>query len=124
MHKVAKVCVEKDYCLYVEFEDGTRGTVDLSDRLFGPIFEPLKDPAFFRRVTVDDFGAICWPNGADLAPDALYRSLAEEEPKVSADVSRSRERGSGAKGVERDLSVRVDTAVEHWTDHIPVGGDQ
>jgi len=37
------------------------------------MFEPLKDAAFFAQAKVDEFGAVCWPNGVDLAPDALYR---------------------------------------------------
>jgi hypothetical protein len=49
--------------------------VSLKDRLFGPVFEPLKDPKLFSRVTIDEFGAVSWPNGADLAPDALYEKL-------------------------------------------------
>jgi hypothetical protein len=61
--------------LWVEFSDGVCGEVDLADDLFGPMFEPLKDPAFFAQVSVDEFGAVVWPNGADLAPDALYDSL-------------------------------------------------
>ncbi|MFQ5527100.1 MAG: DUF2442 domain-containing protein [Thermoanaerobaculia bacterium] len=65
------------YRLRVEFSDGTAGEVDLSERLFGPVFEPLKDPSLFEKVSVDEFGAICWPNGADLAPDALYARLKE-----------------------------------------------
>jgi hypothetical protein len=39
------------------------------------MFEPLQDPKFFAQVFVDDFGAVAWPNGADLAPDALYEQL-------------------------------------------------
>jgi len=61
--------------LEVRFNDGLSGAVDLSGRLFGTVFEPLKDPDVFAQVTVDEFGAVCWPNGADLAPDALYRDL-------------------------------------------------
>lgn len=60
------------YRLEVEFSDGTRGVVDLADRLFGPMFEPLRDEKLFAKANVDEFGAIVWPNGADLAPDALY----------------------------------------------------
>ena len=47
-----------------------------ASRLFGPMFEPLKKPAFFELARVDEFGAVCWPNDADLAPDALYRQVA------------------------------------------------
>jgi hypothetical protein len=64
------------YRLHVAFSDGVEGEVDLSDRLFGPVFEPLKDPAVFGLVSIDEFGVVCWPNGADLAPDALYETLA------------------------------------------------
>jgi hypothetical protein len=49
--------------------------VELKDRLFGPVFEPLRDAKLFAQVTIDDFGAIAWPGGADLAPDALYAQL-------------------------------------------------
>ena len=68
----------KGYRLRVRFADGTEGIVTLEDRLFGPIFEPLRDWELFRQVTVDEFGAPCWPNGADLAPDALYERLRKE----------------------------------------------
>lgn len=63
--------------LFVEFSDGVSGEVDLTERLFGSVFEPLQDEAFFRRVRLDEFGAPVWPNGADLAPDALHRTLVE-----------------------------------------------
>ena len=33
-------------------------------------------PEAFRAVHVDDeLGIIIWPNGADICPDVLYRSL-------------------------------------------------
>jgi hypothetical protein len=64
------------YRIDVEFADGLRGVVDLSERLFGPMFAPLKDPKLFAQLRVDEFGAVCWPNGADLAPDALYKTVA------------------------------------------------
>ncbi len=70
-----KLEARPQFVLYVEFSDGVAGDVDLSPRLFGPVFEPLRDEAYFQRVVLDSFGAPCWPNGADLAPDALYRQL-------------------------------------------------
>jgi hypothetical protein len=74
--KVVSVSALPGFRLAVRFEDGTSAEVDLSSRLFGPVFEPLaRDPELFGRVGVDEFGAVCWPNGADLAPDALYRQV-------------------------------------------------
>lgn len=75
MSKVSSVTALDDYQLKVVFADGVRGVVSLKDKLYGPIFEPLKDLPYFKQVRVDEFGAICWPNGADLAPDALHAEL-------------------------------------------------
>lgn len=85
MDRVEFVKPLPDYSLLVEFTNGVRGVVTLKDRLFGPMFEPLKDVSFFERVFVDEFGAVCWPNGADLAPDGLYRRIQlSSEPSLSA----------------------------------------
>ena len=78
MHKVISVKAKSAYILEIIFNDGTRGELSIADRLYGPVFEPLKDPKFFEQVQVDSFGAVRWPNGADLAPDALYREIASE----------------------------------------------
>ena len=65
--------------LRLTFADGLIGDVDLSDRfdgLLGPMFEPLRDAAYFAQVTVDDeLGTVVWPNGADLAPDVLHEQV-------------------------------------------------
>ena len=75
MIKVTDVEVLQGTRLRVEFSDGTTGEIDLSERLFGPVFAPLQDPGLFARVTVDEFGALTWPNGADLAPEALHAQV-------------------------------------------------
>jgi hypothetical protein len=77
MNRVVSVKPMPDWKLEVAFSDGTRGVLSIKDRLFGPVFEPLKDPVFFEQVQIDEFGAVCWPNGADLAPDALYEKIKE-----------------------------------------------
>lgn len=48
------------------------GTIDLSSELYGPVFEPLRDKSAFEQVQIDEFGVVCWPNGADLAPEVIY----------------------------------------------------
>ena len=56
------------------FTDGLTGEVDLGyllDR--GPIFQPLRQPGYFRTVRVDPIlGTVVWPNGADVAPETLH----------------------------------------------------
>ena len=62
------------HAVHVRFEDGTAADVDLSYLLeYGGVFEPLRDPAFFRRLRADaEGGTIVWPNDADIAPETLY----------------------------------------------------
>jgi hypothetical protein len=83
MPRVVKVAPLPKYRLHVEFDDGVAGTIDLSGELAGEVFEPLRDEAVFRQVTVDEFGAVCWPNGLDLAPDAMHSELTGEPPLQS-----------------------------------------
>jgi len=67
--------------LRVRFSDGMRKRVNLLPLLVGPVFEPLRDPAYFARVRVDGVtGTVGWPNGTDLAPEAIRDLPAEAEP--------------------------------------------
>jgi hypothetical protein len=76
MWKIRSFRVTAPYRLWVEFADGVRGEVDLSADLWGPLGEPLRDQAVFALVELDEFGALAWPNGFDVAPDALHAELA------------------------------------------------
>ena len=76
MHSLVKVNPLPQYRLHVEFDDGVAGIVEVFPRLSGPVFDPLRDEELFRKVTIDrETGAVCWPNGPDLAPDAMYSRL-------------------------------------------------
>lgn len=80
MHKVIKATAFPDFTLELTFDNGVCGLVDVRSRLHGPMFEPLRDPELFQQVTVDQFGAICWPNHADLSPDTLYADISRLNP--------------------------------------------
>jgi len=74
---VTAVEVVSDHRLRLSFADGSTGEVDFSNRRWRGIFEPLRDPAYFRQVVVDpELGTIVWPNGADVAPETLYELAA------------------------------------------------
>ena len=78
---VVGVLVHPPYTLDVTFDDGTVRRIDLEPELDGEVFEPLRDPALFAQVTVDDeAGTVVWPNGADLAPEFLYESGTQIAP--------------------------------------------
>jgi hypothetical protein len=65
--------------LRLRFSNGDEGTVDLSDALWGPMFEPLKDVATFQRFEISPvLHTICWDNDADLAPEYLHEKMAEQ----------------------------------------------
>jgi len=66
-----------DYQLYLRFEDGVVGVIDLKELIpFEGVFAELGERSFFEQVRVNaELGAICWPNGADLDSDVLYASL-------------------------------------------------
>ena len=77
METVIEVKVVGKYCLEVTFSEDTTREVDLEPELYGEVFEPLKDPAFFATVTMDkELGTVVWPNGADFSPEFLrsYRA--------------------------------------------------
>ena len=80
MPRAVEMRLLEDHRVYVVFKDGTEGVADLSDLVGrGPVFEPLRDPAFFRKVRLnEEWGTIEWPNGADVAPEALYDMVKEQ----------------------------------------------
>ena len=79
----ARVC--GPHSLRLTFNDGTAKQVDVHPLLDGPIFEPLRDPAYFSLATLDPIcGTVVWPNGADFAPEALHELEAETMSESAA----------------------------------------
>ena len=76
MNDVVEVRYLRDYTVWLRFEDGTAGEADLRESLRGPVFQPLHNLEYFKQVRVDaEIGTIVWPNGADIAPETLYRRV-------------------------------------------------
>jgi Protein of unknown function (DUF2442) len=70
---VTEARVVGPHSLELTFDDGLRKRVNLRRELYGAIFEPLRDPAYFAMATLDSGSrTVTWPNGADFAPDFLY----------------------------------------------------
>lgn len=66
----------KDYIISVRFSDGSTGEINLESELYGEVFEPLKDLEVFKAFSIHpELKVITWPNGADLSPEFLYKSI-------------------------------------------------
>jgi hypothetical protein len=71
---IVQVSVIPPYSLEILFDNGVHKRVNLRRELYGPIFELLRDTAFFALAFVDENShTVTWPNGADFAPDYLYQ---------------------------------------------------
>ena len=75
---IVRFAVLPNYRIEVSFADGTSGMADLSPRLLqgklGDGFDVLCDEPFFSKVYLEH-GALTWPGGIDLAPDAMYQRI-------------------------------------------------
>lgn len=68
-----------EYKIKIKFNTGEEGVVDLKNELDGLVFEPLKDLMYFKEFTLNEW-TIEWPNGADMAPEFLYKRALQKEP--------------------------------------------
>jgi hypothetical protein len=65
-----------DYKIWLEFNDGRKGVVDLADDLYGENFDVLRDRLRFADFYLDyGLATIAWHHGVDFAPDYLYEKL-------------------------------------------------
>lgn len=77
MTYVSAVEYRGGHVLKLRFTDGLAGEVDLGSALSGPVLGPLRNTVRFSEAFLDEeLGTVCWPGGADLAPEFLYASVA------------------------------------------------
>lgn len=63
-----------NYCIEVSLQDERIGRFDMTPYLDIGLFKRLREPGYFARVDVQ-FGAICWPDGQDIAPETLLAGM-------------------------------------------------
>ena len=70
-----------EYRIWLRYDDGVQGTVDLSDLAGRGVFQAWSDLAFFAAVRLGPHGAIEWGSVIDLCPDAMYMRLTGKSPE-------------------------------------------
>ncbi len=74
LHEVIEAKPIKNYVVEFVFDDLKRAQIDLKKYLGQGVFKELLRKEKFMRFKVDaELGTICWPNGADIAPETLYK---------------------------------------------------
>jgi len=70
--KVIDAKYVEGYKIEFRFNNGITKVVDLTNEIYGEVFEPLKDINYFKNFTLNPF-TIEWENGADFSPEFLFR---------------------------------------------------
>ena len=70
-----------NFRIWLRYEDGTEGTIDLSDVAGRGVCAAWNDPTFFRSVRLGSHGAIEWGADIDICPDAMYLRLTGKSPE-------------------------------------------
>jgi hypothetical protein len=77
------------FIVSTRFDDGSEKYIDVSQWFKGPVFEPLKNPKFFKKFFIEG-GTLAWPNGVDIAPEALYAARESSKKRDNKRMVRTR----------------------------------
>ena len=81
MVKPIEVKAFPNHRLWLRFDDGSEGQVDLSEFAGKGVFQFWNDYKNFERVKVGEHGAIEWGDDLDMCGDALYLRLTGKTPE-------------------------------------------
>ncbi|HWP85929.1 MAG TPA: DUF2442 domain-containing protein [Terriglobia bacterium] len=81
MHRIEEVRALNGFRLWLRYQDGVSGEVDLSDIAGRGVFEVWRDRRVFEAVRISESGALEWANELDLCSDALYLRLTGKTPE-------------------------------------------
>ncbi|MCH8318454.1 MAG: DUF2442 domain-containing protein [Bacteroidetes bacterium] len=83
MYKPIKVKALDSYKIWVKFEDGTEGQVDLSGELGKGVFEYWNDHSNFRKVYINnETDGIAWNEELEICPETVYYEILEQAKKA------------------------------------------
>lgn len=75
MVKLVEVKAKPNYRLWLRYEDGVEGEIDLSSELGKGVFAYWNDPKNFEKVYIGESGQISWSDELDICPDSAYLDI-------------------------------------------------
>lgn len=79
LHTVTELRAERNFTLWLRFDDGLEGHVYLGDLVETVTYGALSDEETFCRAAIDPVSnAVTWEGGINIPPDVLYRDLASK----------------------------------------------
>ena len=79
--RLVEVKARNNFRIWLRYDDGTEGEVDLSDVAGQGVFAAWNDTGFFNAVRLGSHGAIEWGENLDICPDAMYLRLTGKSPE-------------------------------------------
>lgn len=81
MAQPIEVTALPNFRIFLRYDDGANGEIDLSDLAGRGVFKAWEDIAFFNSVRLGSHGAIEWGAEIDICPDAMYLRLTGKSPE-------------------------------------------
>ncbi len=73
IYEVTAFAIVAPYTLQIEFDDESTQVINLWPMLRGAMYSPLRNPALFNQVRLDEEeGTLVWPNDAAFDPATLH----------------------------------------------------
>jgi len=84
MVRLISITARPGYRLFLTYQDGTSGEIDLSQDVRKGVFSVLRDSSFFETVHIGSHGQIQWTEDLEICPEAVYQEL---KNRISTEVS-------------------------------------
>ncbi|MFQ5739841.1 MAG: DUF2442 domain-containing protein [Acidobacteriota bacterium] len=81
MPRLLEVKPQPQFKLWVRYDDGSQGEVDLADLAGRGVFTSWNTPGRFETVSVGPQGQLSWSDDIELCPDATYMRLTGKTPE-------------------------------------------